>query len=152
MAGLCSRSEQCEYDILRKLRSKGLSSSQCREVMDFLIEERYIDNSRFARSFASDKARFVSWGPKKIKAALTIRKIPSGMITAALDDIDPDVWEQGLMKCARTKSGSLELTGENGYEERRKLFAFLIGRGFSGDQANRAVRIMKQLQAEERED
>lgn len=149
MAGLCSRSEQCEYDIMRKLRLKGLSSLQVRELMDFLIEGRYVDNRRFAKSFARDKARFVKWGPKKIRAELSLRKIPSAIIIEAIEEIEEEVWEEGLMKCAVSKARSLDLTGEDGYEERRKLFAYLIGRGFSGKDANRAVKIMKQQQSRE---
>ena len=55
MAGLCARSEQCASDIARKLRTKGLSSADIASVIDELKERSFLDEARYARSFARDK-------------------------------------------------------------------------------------------------
>ena len=149
MASLCSRSEQCEADVSNKLYKLGLSSGERTEIINYLKEERFIDNSRFAKAFARDKARFSYWGPKKIKAALALKKISSSEINEALSEVDEEDWTNALMKSAISKSRNLDLCGEEGYENRRKLFTFLIGRGFTGEQANRGVRIMKEKQKDE---
>lgn len=151
MASLCSRSEQCEYDIRHKLINMGLSSSQMSEIISFLREEKFIDNARYAKSFANDKAKFSRWGPFKIKAALVAKHIPSSLINEALACINEEIWEDSVLKNATAKAKSLDLLipGEDGYNNRKKLFEFLIGRGFQSSLANKAVKIMKNRQEEE---
>ena len=62
MADLCARSEQCPYDIAKKLRAKALSEADIHKVIDELRRRRFIDERRFAASFARDKVRFAGWG------------------------------------------------------------------------------------------
>lgn len=149
MAGLCARSEQCSFSIEKKLYNLGLSSSQRKEIITFLEEERYLDDYRYARSFANDKARFNHWGPRKIRAALSVQKISGIAINEALEKIDEKIWEEGLMKCARAKAKYLDLTGSEGMENCRKLFVYLMGRGFLSSESSKAVKLMKKIQKEE---
>lgn len=148
MAQLCSRSEQCEFEIDKKLFNMGLNPLQRKEIIEYLKANRYIDNARYAKSFANDKVRFSLWGPRKIKAALINHKISASLITEAIEAIKEEDIETALMKSAESKSRNLDLTGENSRDERRKLFNYLITRGFSGSDANRAVKIMR-IQQEE---
>ena len=48
MADLCARSEQCEADIRQKLYRLGLSSVEVQQIITQLIDEKFIDNARFA--------------------------------------------------------------------------------------------------------
>ena len=146
MASLCSRSEQCELEIIRKLIKLGLPSSQRQEVIDYLVENRYIDNARYARSFAHDKARFSYWGPYKIKAELALRRIPATMITDAIGSIEDETWETGLMKCAESKSRNLDLWGEEGQKNCRKLYAYLINHGYAGSDVSRVIKTLRKKQ------
>ena len=149
MASLCSRSEHCEFEIYNKLIKLGLSSSQRQEVIDYLKENRYLDNARYAKSFANDKAKFTHWGPYKIKAELSLRRIPSALITEALKRIDNEVWETGLMKCAESKARNLDLTGDEASVNCRKLYTYLASRGFATADVSRAVKTMRTSQKKE---
>ena len=151
MASLCSRAEQCEFDILKKLINLGLSEADRKDIISSLKSGKYLDNERYARSFAIDKARFSHWGPLKIKAALYAKRIKSDIINEALGEVDKRIWVEAIMKSAETKARTLSLTGNEGREDRQKLFAFLIRRGFSSDYANKAVRIMKRRQEDNEE-
>lgn len=148
MASLCSRSEQCESDIRRKLISMELQSSQISDILSFLKDEKFIDNSRYAKSFANDKAKFAYWGPNKIKASLVAKHIPSSIINEAISTIEEDIWKEAAMKNASGKARYLNLIlpGDEGYQNRKKLYVYLIGRGFPSPLANKAVKIMRNLQ------
>ena len=65
MAGLCAKFEQCPYDIMAKLRKFGLTAEDAGEVLDSLREQKFVDEARYARSFARDKVRFSGWGRSK---------------------------------------------------------------------------------------
>ena len=152
IASLCSKSEQSEYDLKGKLFKMGLSASQSKEIIDFLKEEKYLDNRRYAKSFANDKAKFSYWGPYKIKLALSQHKIPGNIISEVISEIDPLIWKEAILKCAINKARNLDLIDEEtGFENRKKLFKHLISRGFSSIDANKAVKKMKFQQVSDNE-
>lgn len=146
MASLCSHSEQCEADIKKKLFNMGLSSKDQKEILDYLKEEKFIDNQRFANSFANDKARFANWGPFKIRMALGLKKITNSMINEALERIQPEIWKESLMKLASVKAKSLPLYGPENQENRAKLYRYLLGRGFSSADSVKAVQTLRKQQ------
>lgn len=146
---LCSRSEQCEFDLNRKMIVWGISSQQRKEILNSLKENRYLDDSRFARSFANDKARFSSWGPYKIRMELIKRKIGAATIKESLERVESEVWREGLLRSARSKSKNLDLLGDNSYENGKKLFQYLIGRGFPSKASSQAVSIIKKEKSQE---
>ena len=145
LESLCSRSEQCEYDLEQKMFRWGLPKPDREEVMAHLKEHRYVDNARFARSYANDKARFSSWGPFKIRIELAKKRIPGTMITEALQNVEQDVWREGLWKIATSKARSLDIKGEDGYDDRQKLYRYLLSRGFPSKACSSVIR--KLLQA-----
>lgn len=149
MADLCARSEQCEYEISRKLFKMGLPSATRNSIISFLKEEGFIDNARYASSFAHDKALFSSWGPYKIKMALALRKIPASDIKNALDNITAETWEQVITRLAVSKSKSITLRGENGKENRLKLYRYLMTRGFPSDLCVKTIKTLARKETEE---
>ena len=149
LKSLCSRAEHCEFELNRKMINWGLGSSDRKEIIELLSNERYVDDARFAMSFAHDKAMFSAWGPAKIRLELIKRKINSKSISEALSKVGSEVWKEGLLKCARSKSANLELTGETGRENRNKLYRYLLSRGFPSGVASKAVMFMRKKQEEE---
>lgn len=140
MAGLCARSEQCEFDIANKLFKLGLSSHKVKEIINFLKDEKFLDNLRYAKSFASDKCRFSRWGKYKIRMTLATKRISSADISCALDRVPEEDWELAVMEAAIVKSKSLNFEGENAYKEKVKLYRHLLSRGFESERAMRAVK------------
>ncbi len=144
MADLCARSEQCEADIRQKLYRLGLSSSEVQQIIMQLIDEKFIDNARFARSFARDKCRFSCWGKYKIRLALAAKRLSPGDIQQGLDAIEKADYLDALKRTASAKARTLDLKGENAREERMKLFRHLLSRGFETDLATKAVNYLIQ--------
>jgi len=141
LASLCARSEQCEYDIAEKLRRSGLDAEACRRIFATLREGRFVDNARFARSFARYKAEYCGWGRQKIIAGLMAKRIPSSLITKALESLDDDIFDAPLMKAARAKARTLDLTQ---YTDRMKLMRHLLSRGYTSDEARHALANLQQ--------
>lgn len=146
LQSLCNRSEHCEFDLNRKMMTWGLSSSDRNEILEYLRENRLVDDLRFAKAFANDKARFSSWGERKIQIELQKRKIGYPLIKEALQSIELSVWKDALLKCAESKSKNLDLIGEDSYENSQKLYRYLILRGFSSLLSSKAVNLMKKRQ------
>ena len=130
MAGLCARSEQCTFDIATKLYKAGLSRDKREEIIEYLTANRYLDDARFARSFASYKVRFSAWGKRKIRMALAAKRISSDLIADALDAIDETDYAAALSRVIEAKKKDMDLTDR---EQRAKLYRSLLSRGFESD-------------------
>lgn len=141
MAGLCARSEQCESDVYKKLRVKGLGHSEAMAVIDELKNRNFIDDFRYARSFARDKVRFSAWGRMKIRAALAAKRITSSIISQAFEEIDPLDYSNALKRCASLKARTLNL---DDYDDRMKLARHILSRGFESALVNEEIRRLRQ--------
>lgn len=130
MADLCARSEQCEADIYRKLRLKGLGHNDAMDIIAELRNRKFIDDFRYARSFARDKVRFSAWGRRKIRLALIAKKIPSSIIEEAFGEIDSQDYASALDRAASSKLSGLNLSL---YEDRLRLYKYLVSRGFESN-------------------
>ncbi|MBD5195554.1 MAG: RecX family transcriptional regulator [Bacteroidales bacterium] len=145
LAGLCARSEQAPSDIVRKLRLKGMADSDIALIISELEKRKFLDSSRFARSFANDKVKFSGWGRVKIKAALMQKKIPACDIAAALDELDSETYGSVLLNAARARARKFDV---NVYSERIKIIRYLLSRGFTSEESMRAVEIIKREDGE----
>lgn len=127
MAGLCAKSEQCTSDILTKLYKAGLKKEDRDGIIRYLTDHRYLDDARFAKAFAGYKVRFAGWGKRKIAAALGAKRIPSALVAAALDNIDPDDYMEAARRVAAAKKRDLDMTDRN---DVAKFYRQMLSRGF----------------------
>lgn len=141
MADLCARSEQCSFDITKKLKAKGLVYSDIMEVITFLTERDFINHKRYARSFARDKVRFSAWGRRKINVALRAKKIEEEFIYNALREIEEDDYKEALLRAASSKARQLDLSE---YDGRLKLYRHLLSRGFESELSSAMVKKLSQ--------
>lgn len=136
LAGLCSRIEQCSHDLRRKILNAGLSATQAEEILLFLREGKFLDDTRFARAYASDKARFSGWGVLKIRGGLMAKQIPADIIEAALGSIDRREYIEAFKRAASAKARSLDLSLP---EDAARLYRHLASRGYEPALISKAV-------------
>ena len=74
-AALCSSAEHCTADIREKLARWGVTEADSRTIIDRLVQERFIDEQRYAVAFVKDKFRFSGWGRIKMRYALQQKRI-----------------------------------------------------------------------------
>lgn len=134
MAGLCAKSEQCTSDISTKLYKAGLPKAKRDEIIEYLTTNRYIDDARFARSFASYKVRFSAWGKRKIRMALAAKRIPSDLVAAALDNINDEDYETALKKAISAAERTLKPDEKNPWQV---IYRRLLARGFESSMISR---------------
>ena len=131
MRALCSRREYCRRDILKKVQTAlDGDSVKAAEVVGKLVEERYIDDLRYATAFARDKASIAGWGEAKIKYMLSSKGIDREVIAQAFEEVDDKRAETRLEKLMENKARSLK----EDPQKRLKLLRFGLGRGYSYDQ------------------
>lgn len=125
---LCSASEYCIHDINEKLYRWGISNTDSERIIDYLLDEKYIDEARYAQAYTNDKLRFSHWGRIKIKSMLRMKHISDRDINNAFDNITEEEYESILRDIIKGKAKS-EGDAED-YASRTKIIRFALQRGF----------------------
>ena len=136
-ATYASRCEHCESEVREKLLAWGGSNEEVDEIIAYLIEERYIDNQRYANSYTKDKFRFNHWGKYKISMMLRSKDIGNEIIEEALEQIDDEAYLEKLQQILKDKLRSLKYSSE--YEKKGKLFKFAQSRGFESGAISKVI-------------
>lgn len=127
-AAWCSGAERCSFDVKEKLSGWNIPSETAEEILEYLIKERFIDDSRFACAYAKDKFRYNQWGKIKIRYMLNMKRIPSDIIGEALESLDEESYKAMIIKLIQQKSKGLKAI--NDYDRKGKLSRYLSGKGF----------------------
>ena len=128
LAARCSVSEQCLSDIESKLAKYDLPDEEKTKILRHLVEEKYIDDCRYAEAYVRDKYRFNKWGRIKIAQGLRMKGIDKETIDTAMEAIDKMEYLDILRDLIKAKRKSTR--GKNDFEINGKLVRFAIGRGF----------------------
>ncbi len=128
LAAKCSVSEQCLSDIEAKLAKYDLTEEEKTRILRHLVEEKYIDDGRYAEAYVRDKYRFNKWGRIKIAQGLRMKGIDRETIDTAMEAIDEAEYLDILRGLIQSKRRSTK--GKNDYEVNGKLIRFATGRGF----------------------
>lgn len=137
---ICSRQEKCISDIKTKLTSWGAKDAEIRTIIDSLVSENYLNQGRFAKLFASEKARFNKWGPKKIEQALRLKGIEKDDIESAIEGVSESFNNDSLQQILTNKSRNLK--AKNNYELKNKLIRFALSRGYDYSQVIKVLNSM----------
>ncbi|WP_339657959.1 regulatory protein RecX [Flavobacterium frigidarium] len=124
----CAYQERCHEEVESKLRTMKMDSNEIDQIIAQLIKDNFLNEERFARSFARGKHRIKHWGNVRITNELKFRKINQRLITTALKEITPDEYFETFEKLAlRTWENTRET---NTMKKRKKVCDSLLRKGF----------------------
>lgn len=131
VAGLCSKKEYCSLEIREKLKNWDIPEKEISGILTFLIQNKFIDESRFALAYARDKFRFNKWGRQKIACMLKQKQIPAEIIRQAIETLNQKEYNTTCLQLLLQKKKSLK----NGdfLKNRNKLIRFAMSKGFDYD-------------------
>ena len=133
---LCSKAEYCASDIYRKaLKDMEGDTEAAAKIVASLVEDRYVDDARYAAAFAREKATLQGWGPVKIRFQLRGKGIAEDAIQAALEEVEPEKAEEKLLRLLQSKARTLE--GDP--QAKLKLLKFALSRGYNYDSVEKAM-------------
>lgn len=127
----CAYQERTQQETRDKLYDLGLSSEEVEELITKLIVENYINEERFAKSFAGGKFRIKKWGRNKILQELKRRNLSPYCIKKGMEEIDENDYLQILENQAIEKSKVVK--EPDLYKRKHKIATFLISKGFEPD-------------------
>jgi regulatory protein len=125
---LCAGREMCLSDIRQKLIFWSVKRDDTDNILNLLIQGKFIDEKRYAAAFVKDKFRYNKWGRIKIGRGLKIKNIPDEIIRSELNSIDDDEYLDLLKGIIAKQRRSIK--AKNQFDLKGKLLRHALGRGF----------------------
>jgi len=145
MERYCAYQDRCHSEVEGKLGEMGLIPEAREMILLHLLEQDYLNEERFSRSFARGRFRIKKWGRVRIERELKLRGISGYNIRQGLSEIDEEEYGSVLMELAHGKYHStLE---DHPLKRRKKVADFLLRKGFESD---RVYAVLLDLEKEDR--
>ncbi|MFA9191995.1 regulatory protein RecX [Flavobacterium sp. FZUC8N2.13] len=134
----CAYQERCHQEVEQKLRSMKMDSDEIDQIIAHLIQDNFLNEERFACSFARGKHRMKHWGKIRITNELKFRGINQTLITIALKEISPEEYYTTFDTLANRHWESTQ--EKNTLKKRKKFCDFMLRRGFESNLVYEKVR------------
>lgn len=130
-ASFCAYQERTQQEVRDRLNEWDVYGDEAEEVIAELISQNYLNEERFAKSFAGGKFRVKGWGKHKIQQHLKQRGITGYNLDQAMKEIAPADYRQTLTDLLDKKRRSLR--DDNPLVIKQKLFRYGISKGYETD-------------------
>ncbi len=138
LEGYCSYQDRCHKEVDRKLAQMNLIPLIKEEIILHLMKYDFLNEERFAKSFARGKFNIKRWGKVRIIRELKFREISEYNIQIALKEISSDNYIHTFNILSEKKC--LTIRESNIYKKRKKLADYLLYRGWESDLVYTRVR------------
>lgn len=126
--GYCAYQERCHLEVTTKLRTMRMIPEAIDLITTHLIQNDFLNEERFSRSYARGKFNVKNWGKTKIVSELRRRNISKYNIKLAMEEIDEEDYIQKLDLIARKRL--IQIKEVNLQKRKKKLANYLLYRGW----------------------
>jgi len=127
----CAYQERCHEEVVSKLYSLKMTSDEIDTIIVKLIEDNFLNETRFACSFARGKHRIKHWGKIRITNELKARQISSANINLALKEISTEEYFEAFENLADRCWNNL--SESNALQKRKKFCDYMLRRGYESN-------------------
>ena len=125
----CVYQDRCHQEVRNRLLELGMRGDELEAVIAELISENFLNEERFARSYARGKFRMKYWGRNRIRLELKKRNISEYCIRKAFEEIEEEGYLPQLRQLFENKKKQIKAKG-NLFIFRQKLAQYALRRGF----------------------
>ena len=127
----CAYQERCHDEVDKKLLAMKMIPLAREVIIVHLIENDFLNEERYAKSFARGKFSIKKWGKQRIVRELKAKKVSDYNIRVALKELGDLEYEATFETLAQKRFD--ELKENNKYKKRKKLADYLLYRGWESD-------------------
>ena len=124
----CSYQERCHQEVVQKANDLGMKSNETDAIVVHLLQHNFLNEERFARSFARGKHRIKLWGKNRIVNELKQRHISAPNIKYALTEILDEEYQETFDKLAERHWETIKET--NVQKKKKKFCDYLLRKGW----------------------
>ena len=130
MTRYCVYQERCVKDVKDKLKTFDIAEEEKTKILEYLLDNRFANDERYAMAFVRGKVNQSGWGINKIRFHLAQKGIAKELIDEALRQTDEETYRQRLIDILKTKAKTVK--ADSDFEIKRKLAAYAMQKGFEG--------------------
>lgn len=134
----CAYQERAQQEVREKLYDYGLSKNDVEQLLTRIISEGFVNEERFAITFANGKLKQLGWGKIKISYALKAKRVSDYCIKKALKSLDEFTYMQ-VLENAYIKRSKMEKE-KHPLKRKYKLISYLASRGFEQDLVSQVIK------------
>ena len=123
----CAYQERCHFQVQQKLKQLGMIPQAVAHITAHLISHNFLNETRFAESFARGKFTIKKWGRQKITHELKKLQVSSPNTKMGLRQIDFQEYTQTIQELLLKKATGLRLKD---FKTQQKCIRFLLSKGF----------------------
>lgn len=97
----CAYQERCHLEVSIKLNALGIIPAAQEQIIGHLIEQNYLNEGRYAKSFARGKFLIKKWGKERIFRELKCKKLSIYNIQIGLREIDDKLYLETIEELAK---------------------------------------------------
>lgn len=138
----CAYQERCHDEVVSKLYSLKMTSEEIDSIVVQLIENNFLNETRFACSFARGKHRIKNWGKIRITNELKQRNISSTNINLALKEISAEEYAENFENLSERFWNNIQ--EKNILKKRKKFCDYMLRRGYESNLIYEKVKELEQ--------
>ena len=127
----CSYQERCHQEVIQKSYELGMKTLETDSIVVHLIQNNFLNEERFARSFARGKHRIKLWGKNRIVNELKQRQISAPNIKCALTEIVEEEYQDTFDKLTERHWETIKET--NVQKKKKKFCDYLLRKGWESN-------------------
>lgn len=124
----CAYQDRCHKEVEQKLTEMRMIPAAKEQIILHLMQNDYLNESRFAQSFARGKFKNKNWGRVRITRELKMRNISAYNIKLAMKEITESDYLAAFNKLAERRFESIRES--NKQKKKKKLADYLLYRGW----------------------
>ncbi|MEZ4874382.1 MAG: RecX family transcriptional regulator [Flavobacteriaceae bacterium] len=129
MERYCAYQERCHKEVHKKLKELRMIPEAVDQIIYHLLQNNYLNETRFAQAFARGKFKQKHWGKNRIVQELKLREISTYNIKIALKDIPENEYFLTFEALVEKRLNQLALE-KNLLKKKKKLADYLLYRGW----------------------
>ncbi len=130
MRSYCMYQERCILEVKKKLTRLHVVPKSKSKIIDHLIEDDYLNEVRFSKSFIQGKLRIKKWGRIKLNYELSIRGIKKFIIDEEINKISKVDYYQYFNEFSNNKIKTLTGSKE---QKKRSFVNYFTYRGWENN-------------------
>ena len=130
MRSYCMYQDRCVQEVKKKLTRLQVITKTKSKIIDHLIEDDYLNELRFAKSFIQGKLRIKKWGRIKLNYELRIRGIRKFIIDEEINKISKEDYYDYFNEFSNNKIKTLKGSKE---QKKRSFINYFTYRGWENN-------------------
>jgi regulatory protein len=128
--------DRTEAEVRRHLAAKDVDEASIDGALEALLRQGYVDDTRYARTFAEDRRDLDDWGPQRIARRLLALGVDADLVSQALCDRDAQSELAAAVGLLRRRCATVPASDR----ERERAVGILVRKGHDLELAYDAVR------------